>query len=164
MTAVDSAPAETAEWTLNTLRIYLTALIDGLDRQTQQAMTAQKVAVDAALAAADRAVAAALAAAEKAVAKAEGAAERRFEGVNEFRKQLSDQASTFYPREAAEQRLGDLAGKIESMGTRLDTMQGQGAGRQELHAEDRLDRGSLLALLAVLVAVAAIVVTITLHH
>lgn len=35
---------------------------------------------------------------EKAIAKAEMASEKRFEGVNEFRAQLTDQATTFLPR------------------------------------------------------------------
>ena len=46
----------------------------------------------------ERAVQAALAAAEKAVIKAETAAERRFASVNEFRQTLTDQATTFIPR------------------------------------------------------------------
>ncbi len=87
----------------------------------------------------EKAVMAALAAAEKAVIKAETAAERRFESVNEFRGQLTDQAATFMPRLEAEQRIGQLAEKVEglikanaatftSMGTRLDLAQGRSSG------------------------------------
>jgi hypothetical protein len=55
------------------------------------------------------------AAADKAVAKAEAAAERRFESVNEFRGQLSDQAASFMPREVADTRLS----KLESLTSKL---------------------------------------------
>ena len=62
------------------------------------AFIAQQTAMKTAFDAADKAVAAALESAEKAVVKAETAAEKRFEGVNEFRGQLQDQAATFISR------------------------------------------------------------------
>lgn len=46
----------------------------------------------------DRAVQSALLAAKEAVIKAETATEKRFESVNEFRQQLSDQTNTFLSR------------------------------------------------------------------
>lgn len=67
---------------------------------------------EAAISAQDKAVQIAMIASEKAVVKAEIAAEKRFEAVNEFRGQLSDQALTFMPRAEAEQRLAALGEKI----------------------------------------------------
>jgi hypothetical protein len=78
------------------------------DRRYSELRQADAMAVSAALSAADRAVAAALAAADRAVSKAEEAAEKRFDGVNEFRGQLADQASTLMPRAEAEIRLANL--------------------------------------------------------
>ncbi len=46
----------------------------------------------------DKAVSSALETSEKAIIKAESATERRFEGVNEFRQTLADQAATLMPR------------------------------------------------------------------
>lgn len=46
----------------------------------------------------DKAVSAALETSEKAIIKAESATERRFEGVNEFRATLADQAANLMPR------------------------------------------------------------------
>jgi len=46
----------------------------------------------------ERAIQAALAAVKEASLKAEAATEKRFEGVNEFRYQLKDQAATFITR------------------------------------------------------------------
>jgi len=63
----------------------------------------------------DKAVQIAMVASEKAVVKAEVAAEKRFEAVNEFRGQLTDQAATFMPRSEAEQRLNRIAEDITSL-------------------------------------------------
>lgn len=84
------------------------------DRQYAQRFEAQ-----------ERAVAAALNAAEKAVVKAEAAAEKRFDGVNEFRAQLSDQAATFVTRaeyavtiKAADDKIDELKGRADLSGGR----------------------------------------------
>jgi hypothetical protein len=67
---------EVADWTLGSLKEYI-----------ERRFNDQAKAIDAALAAA-----------EKAVTKAEVATEKRFDSVNEFRKTLSDQASSFMQR------------------------------------------------------------------
>jgi hypothetical protein len=85
--------AQSGEWTLVTLRIYLEALI----KSTQ------------------RTLAAAMDASEKAIGKAEQANEKRFEAVNEFRSQLNDQTAGFIPRveyDSAHQRLQDQVNKL----------------------------------------------------
>ena len=70
---------------------------------------------------------AALSAAELAISKSEVATERRFESVNEFRAQLSDQVRLFMPREVAEARIDDLRrtsdGRLEEIRSRMDVMQ-----------------------------------------
>jgi phosphopantetheinyl transferase (holo-ACP synthase) len=63
----------------------------------------------------EKAVSAALTAAKEAVVKAETAAEKRFDSVNEFRKTLSDQTSTFIPRPEYTQRLNSMDEKINSI-------------------------------------------------
>lgn len=63
----------------------------------------------------------AFAAAKEAVAKAETSTERRFEGVNEFRAQLSDQASTFMPRREFEVQHGSLSQEVDSLRRNVDT-------------------------------------------
>lgn len=71
-------------WTVSTLREYLMALLAEADLRYQQRFDAQTKAVEAALLAA-----------KEAVIKAELAMEKRFDGVNEFRETLSDQAAQF---------------------------------------------------------------------
>lgn len=127
---------EGPSWTLATLHDYLVSRSDERDRGYQQrweasekatgtaliaakeavamALQAQKEAVATAFIAQEKAVAAALSAAERAVTKAEQAAEKRFDSVNEFRAQLSDQASTFLPRAEFNRALDALVDKMDA--------------------------------------------------
>jgi hypothetical protein len=74
-----------------------------------------------------------MASAEKAVTKAEAAAEKRFEAVNEFRGQLSDQASQFMPRSESNVRYSALADKVDAIERRLDVMQGKSTGLSSVY-------------------------------
>jgi hypothetical protein len=67
----------------------------------------------------------ALDAAEKAVLKAEQASEKRFEGVNEFRETLSDQAASFVTRNEVDARLG----AVNAILSRLEQEQAAVHGR-----------------------------------
>jgi hypothetical protein len=82
----------------------------------------------------DKAVAAALQAQKEATTKAETAAERRFESVNEFRAQLSDQANTFMPRLEAEQRIAQNAEKLSALEGRVNKTDGRATGISGLYA------------------------------
>lgn len=100
-------------WTLETLKEHIQVLMTEADRRNQQRFEGQ-----------EKAVSAALQAQKEAVTKAETAAEKRFESVNEFRQQLSDQAASFMPRREAEQRLGVLETHVNRQGGKED-----GSGR-----------------------------------
>jgi len=126
-------------WTVDTLAIHLQRQLDDFRRTLQEryetqtkavdaAFVAQQTAMQTALTAAERAVATAMLAAEKAVDKAEEAATKRFEAVNEFRGQLSDQAATFMPRSEAETLLAQLDREIRDIKTRLDRSLGETSG------------------------------------
>lgn len=125
-------------WTVDTLRAHFQKEIDDLQKMLQEryetqtkavdaAFLAQQTAMQTALSAAEKAVQAALAAAEKAVSKAEAAAEKRFESVNEFRGQLTDQATTFISRNEYESKHEAL---IERMNGK-DIVMGERMGRVE---------------------------------
>lgn len=163
-------------WTLDTLRAYTDAAIEhaanvaaislaAAERLSSQRFDDQSVAVAAALAAQKEAVAAALTAADRAVSKAELAANARFEGVNEFRGQLADQATTFMSRAEGLLQIKANADKIDALATRIDRSEGQGAGAREAHVEQGQSRiagnsqlMAVIAGLAVLVAVASVIV------
>lgn len=87
----------------------------------------------------EKAIQAALTAQKEAVQKAETAAEKRFDSVNEFRAQLSDQAATFMPRREAESAMKAMtekyeqlaktnANNIDSIEHRMDRNEGRSSG------------------------------------
>lgn len=78
------------------------------------------------------AVEAAFAASEKAISKAEAAAEKRFESVNEFRGQLSDQTKTFLPRETFEAFVNSINDYKEATSKALTLREGQSKGSSDL--------------------------------
>lgn len=93
-------------WTVDTLKEY----VEALRRDDQQAVQA------------------ALLAAKEAVLKAENATEKRFESVNEFRKQLADQTNTFLARPEYNANHKALEDKVSGLTDRLNTSDGRGAG------------------------------------
>jgi Flp pilus assembly protein TadB len=116
-------------WTVETLKEHL------------EAITARQ----------DEAVAAALTAAKEAVLKAENAAAKRFDSVNEFRAQLTDQAATFMTRQESLARHEQAAEKIADIQDRLNRNEGRSSGIS----------ASWAALLGVAGLVGAVVAVIT---
>lgn len=128
-------------------------LINENDRRYTERFIAQEKAVDVALITVNRAMDIAIAkvdkefhehlqqvrtetltaftASEKAIAKAETASEKRFESVNEFRGQLSDQAASFMSRLEAEAKFTGLMEKVDGLTTRIDRNEGRGAGMSQ---------------------------------
>jgi|KBSMisStandDraft_5_1062788.scaffolds.fasta_scaffold71001_6 hypothetical protein len=115
-------------WTLDTLEEFLSSKISALSNFTTAESRASKEAVAAALEAVKEQSNAAMQAAAKAIDKAELATERRFEGVNEFRQTLSDQARTFMNRE--EYAIGHraLEQKVDDLKARMDSGEGKSTG------------------------------------
>lgn len=95
----------------------LSAKVDGLDRLTEAKFVTIRTLIESQ---ADK-VALALTASDKAVSKAEGANEKRFEGVNEFRGQLADQAQTLMPRTEAVALNSSLSARIDASLVGLDS-------------------------------------------
>jgi len=119
--------------------LHLKGLMDANDRRYGERFDAQQHAVQVALAAVNsefhehllqyrNETKAALDSADKAIAKAELATEKRFEGVNEFRAQLSDQSATFMPRLEAEQRMARNTDDIAALASRIDRTEGRSGG------------------------------------
>ncbi len=149
--------AQVSGWTVDTLREYLIQRITDQDRALSRRMDD-----------ADKAIQAALVSAEKAVTKAEGASERRFEGVNEFRKALSDQTATFIPRAEYDAGLAALTARVAAnaervaalelrLTSRLDLGEGADRGTSTARGEQRLTISQVIAALAVVAAVVSII-------
>lgn len=112
----------------------LKAVMDERDERYGQRFEAQQEALSAALDAAKEQVANALQAAKEAVLKAEDAANKRFEGVNEFRQTLVDQAGTFMTKAEADARLKAAEEDIRALTARLDDERSRGEGATTLWA------------------------------
>ena len=99
--------------------------LDGVNKEFHEHLVQYQQETKAAQHVAEKAVAAALAATEKAIDKQERATElaitkqeiateKRFEGVNEFRAQLADQATTFARKAEIDARFASLTEKVET--------------------------------------------------
>ncbi len=99
--------------------VALEANLDALRRvlDERDARYAQRAASQ------DKAVSSALETSEKAIIKAESATERRFEGVNEFRQTLADQASTLMPRAEYTVQHQALEEKVSANDKRINELQ-----------------------------------------
>lgn len=131
----ESLGYSTSGWTIDTLREYMDARLADKDLRDQQRFDGQSTAIKDALLAA-----------EKAVTKAETANERRFEGVNEFRQTLSDQAATFISRGEFDAQLKALADRVREIATRVDKTEGRSSGFASGY-------GYLVAAAAVIIAI-----------
>lgn len=121
---------EPSGFTVDTLHSLMNAVLNERDRRYEQRFAAQEQAVSLALTRVDKEfhehlaqvrteTHAALEAADKAITKSETATERRFESVNEFRAQLSDQSRTFMPRAESLQRHEQTAEKLDGLENRV---------------------------------------------
>lgn len=105
---------EDSQWTIETLREHVIALIGANDVRYNQRFEASQNAINTALAAQQKAMETALTSQKLAVDKAEIAAEKRFESVNEFRSVLTSQQGTLMPRPETTALLRALEEKLEA--------------------------------------------------
>lgn len=165
-------------WTIDMLKEHLQREIDDLRSLLDERYATQTKALDAAFVAAEKAVATALQSAKEAVNKAEAASADRFESVNEFRKQLADQATTFATRFEVDTRFAALTDKLDdhlkmaasqltNVTSRLDLNQGQDAGGRSQQEEQLKaataalqQRGVIIAVIAVITSIVIAIITI----
>ena len=114
-----------AGWTLDTLEKYMSRRLDDMERRADDR---EKMHVERFAAAKER-VDLAMAASDKAILKAESASDRRFDGVNEFRKALSDNSATYMPRSEYAVQHQSLVEKIDTTVAAVAKMQSAAEGR-----------------------------------
>jgi DNA anti-recombination protein RmuC len=130
------------------LREYLVAKIDAVEKRSDERFEEMKAAV-----------ATAFSESQKAITKAETATEKRFEAVNEFRQTLSDQAAAFITRDT----LNSLTEKLEAsisrnrqdlneLSKRIDLRQGELAGSKTTTGTFLAIGGLALTVVIVLIA------------
>ena len=120
--------AGTSSATDVSLREYLTSLIQGAERRADARFEAMQRSVDAAFSAS-----------QLAIDKANEATEKRFQGVNEFRAQLADQAGSFVSRQTVDALVEKLESQIDRnredldlLSKRIDVRQGELSGSQTI--------------------------------
>ena len=149
-------------WTIPSLHQHLNARIDNLEKRLAERFQQQGDAVDQAFAAHEKltnvqitaaktAVDAALASAEKAVGKAESANEKRFESVNEFRAQLTDQAALFLPRTEYAANHQALIDQVTDLKDRLNRREGSNEGV-------RMSAGVLVSVVTIAVVILGVII------
>jgi len=105
---------DASQWTIETLREHIIALINANDVKYNQRFEASQNAINTALAAQQKAMETALTSQKLAVDKAETAAEKRFESVNEFRSVLTSQQGTLMPRPETMALLKSIEDKMDA--------------------------------------------------
>jgi hypothetical protein len=124
---------------MDTLKEFLISLITSNDKRYQESFESQRQAVKDALAAQKELTTAAFNSSEKAIVKAEDAQRDYNQRSNEFRGQLDDQAQTLMPRTETNvliaglnDKLADQAKIIETLSTRVTTIEGRGDGKNAM--------------------------------
>lgn len=109
------AENQNGPWNVETVLTHLTSLIESNDRRYEQRFEASQQAITLGFSAQKSAVDAALAAQNAAVIKAEMAAEKRFESVNEFRNTLADQQRNLMPRSEVDVLMRGIHDKLSTL-------------------------------------------------
>ena len=139
--------AGTSSATDVSLREYLVAQIDAAEKRSEQRFESMKHQIDAAFAAS-----------QTAIDKADQATEKRFEGVNEFRAALSDQASRFVTQDALAALADKLQASIERNREDLDQLSKRIDVRQGEIQGSRLTWGNMATLLGAFAVVVGLLV------
>lgn len=144
--------AGTSQATDVSLREYLMAQINAVEKRADMRFEAMKAQVESAFSSS-----------QLAINKADEATEKRFEGVNEFRAALSDQAAHF----VTNQQLAALGEKLQAaidrnqddliaLSKRIDLREGQVQG-------SRLTYGNIAAMIAVAATIVGLLVLVASH-
>jgi hypothetical protein len=140
------------EWTFKTLLIHLKQMIEDSEKKTTAVSAERLQAINNAVKSVEEAAKIALAASEKATAKAEAASEKRFEGVNEFRKALSDQSNTFIARTEVDAKLSAFDKEQAGLVSRMDRIEGRNLGQFDTEKSHRDNTALYVAIIAAVLA------------
>lgn len=90
----------------------------------------------------------------EAVKTANAANDKRFEGVNEFRAQLSDQVNTFLPRKEYDARHETLENRVTELTDRLNRSDGQDKGSDLTRSDMYKLGGFVISVLGLIILLA----------
>src|ERR1700677_1362132 len=138
-------PRVISEWSIDTLYVHLSRIVEDLDKRSTIDLNGRFQLLNTALLAVEKSAANALAASAAATQKAENAMEKRFEGVNEFRGAMGDQASRFITREEVQQRMSASDKETAGVVSRLDRLEAAALGKQDTEKSRKDDTGLWVA-------------------
>ncbi len=135
------------------LREHLTALIEGAERRSDERFRHMKEMVEAAFESA-----------QTAITKADIATEKRFEGVNEFRAALSDQAQHFVTRDALIALSDKLDAQINRNREDLDALSQRIDLREGQHEGSRVTTGYLVTATTIAIGIIGLIVVLATYY
>lgn len=145
-------------WTVESLKEHFTMVLQQMDRRYEERFAHQERALELALRSQEKLESSS----KEAIIKAETAVEKRFEGVNEFRKALSDQTSTFIPRTEAIQRTEQNAEKIAVVDKRVTEGFAQINSRLDLGAGKSVGMNAIWGYIVGAVGLTATIISVVL--
>jgi hypothetical protein len=150
-------------WTLNTLQAHVAQVLAERDARYSQRMDSIERMIEIMVTSQADKVTLALASADKAVLKAEAATEKRFEGVNEFRQALTDQAAAFVTRREFEALRTSGTERMDELKERMDRTTGVTEGGRTRTTDQRAALAAYVGLAGLLISVIIVVATILAH-
>jgi len=143
MTAIppEDEPRVISQWSIDTLYVHLSRIVEDLDKRLQIALKSV-----------EQTAAAAQSSSERATTKAEIAMEKRFDGVNEFRQTLGDQAGRLISRAEVEARMVASDKETTGLASRLDRIEAASLGKQDNEKSRRDNTGLWIAVGAMIAA------------
>lgn len=139
---------------------YLTSKIEALEDMVR----AQDAQNKERFAAAKEQVTLALTSADKAITKADNATEKRFEGVNEFRQTLADQAALLMPREEYRVQHQNIVDKVNDLGQRVLQIETRGLTKDETGTKNVATVVAIISVIYGIVASIGIILAFFLRH
>lgn len=134
--------------------------IEGVDQRLSEKLDADIRALYAEITNREHSVELALRSAQTAVDKAETATDKRFDSVNEFRAQLTEQAGQFVPREVFETAITNLSARVDRNTDSINLSGGMGAGSAAEREQTNKNNLRIVQIIGVGVSFVALLVVI----
>lgn len=154
------------QWTTGTLKIYhddkisaVQAVAEAEVNRIDSDIKKLNILLDERSVAQEKAVNAALKATQEAINKSDTATEKRFEGVNEFRRTLSDQTSTFIPRAEFAASHKGLEEKVTALTDRINITAGHKDGFDATKSDIYRAVGAGVAVLGLIITAVVLLTT-----
>jgi hypothetical protein len=167
--SIDEKQSTSTEWTVDTLYIHLSRVINDLSHKFDRELEARdklaksdRQVLDVSIKAVEDKAGLAQVSSKEAVLKAENATEKRFESVNEFRSTLTDQANRLATKDEFKQFQNSVNGKMNELTARIGKIEDLKQGSEG--SKTALIAGVTLVCLVLGVCFAGLLILVTYFH